>query len=69
VVAVYLLPESNELLRPRLEKQLRPGARVVCHNYTVPGWEGKEIKTDVVPDDAGEEHKIFVYQIGRGGAD
>ncbi len=67
VVAVYLLPESNELLRPRFEKQLKAGARVVCHNYTVPGWEGSESRTAFLLDEAGEEHKIYVYEIGRSG--
>jgi len=62
VVTLYLLPESNELLRPRLEKQLAAGARVVCHNYTVPGWEGSETRSVVLEDDAGGEHKIFVYE-------
>src|SRR5512143_228667 len=31
VVSLYLLPESNALMRPLLEAQLRPKSRVVCH--------------------------------------
>ncbi len=61
VVALYLLPESNRLLRSRLEQQLQPGARVVSHNYKIPGWEAKEIKLEVVKTEDGEEHKIFLY--------
>lgn len=67
VVAIYLLPESNELLRPSFEKKLKPGARVVCHNYTVPGWEGAESLTSSLIDNDGQEHKIFVYEIGPKG--
>ncbi|MBM3312728.1 MAG: methyltransferase domain-containing protein, partial [Candidatus Aminicenantes bacterium] len=37
VVTLYLLPESNLLLRPKLEAQLKPGARVVSHNYSIEG--------------------------------
>ena len=41
VVTMYLLPESNELLRPILERRLKPGTRVVSHAYPIPGWEDK----------------------------
>jgi len=62
VVMMYLLPESNELLRPKLEKELRPGVLVVTHNYMIPGWEGKEVRSKVVPDSEGIEHTIFLYR-------
>jgi SAM-dependent methyltransferase len=62
VVAIYLLPESNALLRPLFEKQLRDGAYVVSHNYDIPGWEDKEIDFDSVVDDDGEEHDIYLYR-------
>lgn len=38
VVTMYLMTESNESLKPQLEKSLRPGARVVSHDYKIPGW-------------------------------
>jgi len=41
VVTMYLLPESNELLRPILQEMLKPGTRVVSHAYPIPGWEDK----------------------------
>lgn len=44
VVTLYLLTESNEMLRPRLEKQLHPGARVVSYDYAVPGWKPKWVE-------------------------
>lgn len=62
VVTLYLLPESNELLRPILEEQLRPGVYVVSHNYSIPGWESKEVAYESVEDAAGEEHIIYVYK-------
>lgn len=61
VVALYLLPESNEILRDRLEQQLRPGSIVVSHNYRIPGWENKEVRTITVKTDDGQEHQIFLY--------
>ena len=38
-VVMYLLTESNGELRPRLEKLLKPGTRVVSYSYPVPGWK------------------------------
>jgi hypothetical protein len=62
VVTLYLLPESNALLRPILEEQLKEGARVVSHNYHMPGWQSKEIGYTEVTSGYGEIHTIFVYK-------
>ncbi|MBP1660406.1 MAG: hypothetical protein H6P95_1598 [Candidatus Aminicenantes bacterium] len=61
VVSLYLLPESNALMRPILETQLRPKSRVVCHNYEIPGWEEKKAQTETVEDENGEKHYIYLY--------
>ncbi len=61
VVTLYLIPESNELLRPLLEEQLKPDTYVVSHNYKIPGWEEKEIRSVSLEDEEGREHNIFVY--------
>jgi SAM-dependent methyltransferase len=61
VVSLYLLPESNALMRPLLEAQLRPKSRVVCHNYSIPGWEAKEVLNETVKDETGEDHYIYLY--------
>jgi SAM-dependent methyltransferase len=62
VVTLYLLPESNALLRPKFEKELEPGTLVISHNYHVPGWEDKEIRSEVVKDADGKDHSLFVYR-------
>jgi len=62
VVTLYLLPESNELLRPLLEKQLKPGTRVVSHNYEIPGWEEKQAGYEVVTAEDGTQHTIYLYR-------
>jgi hypothetical protein len=62
VLLLYLLPESNELLRPKFDQELRPGTPVVTHNYMIPGWEAKEIKAEVVKDAEGTEHTVFLYR-------
>jgi hypothetical protein len=38
VVMLYLLPELNLRLRPRLLTELAPGTRVVSHNYDMGNW-------------------------------
>jgi SAM-dependent methyltransferase len=62
VVAVYLLPESLDVLRPLFERDLKPGTRVVSHNYRVSGWEDKLVAREVIQDERGLEHKIYLYR-------
>jgi len=62
VVTMYLLPESNELLRPILEAQLKDGARVVSHNYDIIGWKNRETGYQTVEIWNGEEHSIYLYK-------
>ena len=61
VVSLYLLPESNALMRPILEAQLRPKSRVVCHNYAMPGWEAKQVRVETVKDEEGVIHYVYLY--------
>lgn len=61
-MTLYLLPESNGLLRPKLEEKLRPGTLVVSHNYTIPGWETKEIRSERIRDGLDKEHSIYLYK-------
>jgi tRNA G37 N-methylase Trm5 len=46
VVTLYLLPEVNLRLRPKLLKELKPGTRVVSHNYDMGDWA--PLKTIIV---------------------
>jgi hypothetical protein len=38
VVTIYLLPEVNLMMRPRLFDMLKPGTRVVSHDYDMGEW-------------------------------
>ena len=38
VVTLYLTPEVNRRLRPRILEQMRPGTRVVSHQYDMGEW-------------------------------
>jgi 2-polyprenyl-3-methyl-5-hydroxy-6-metoxy-1,4-benzoquinol methylase len=39
VVALYLLPVTMDKLLPKLKKELRPGTRIVSHNYQFSEWK------------------------------
>ena len=43
VVTMYLLPEVNLKLLPRLLEQLKPGARIVSHDYDLGPWPFDEM--------------------------
>jgi predicted RNA methylase len=62
VVTLYLLTQSNEKLRPRLEKMLHPGARVVSYDFAVPGWKPKWVeRVDEVSRT--HDHVIYLYEM------
>jgi precorrin-6B methylase 2 len=66
VVTVYLLPESLEELAPLFERDLRPGARIVSHNYRIPGWDDRLALSESLTDEAGREHTIHLYRLPGG---
>ncbi len=39
VVTLYLLPEVNLRLKPVLQKGLKPGARIVSHDFDMGDWK------------------------------
>ncbi len=60
VVTLYLLTSSNERLRPILERSLKPGARVVSHDFQMQGWKPDRVET---VDATGRTHVIYVYKM------
>ena len=45
VVTMYLLPSVNIKLRPRLLKELKPGTRIVSHDFDMEDWKPDEKST------------------------
>ena len=60
VVTLYLLPSANEKLRPNMEKYLQPGARVVSHDFEVPGWQPSKVET--VTENESRLHRLYLYR-------
>ncbi len=62
VVTLYLLSSSNAKLRPRLQAQLRPGARVVSHAFSMgPDWPADAI--DRFVSARGDETTLYLWKI------
>lgn len=61
VITSYLLPEMNQRLRPKL-LALKPGTRLVAHDYAMGDWDPDEEKTLLVPEKVvGDPGKSYVY--------
>ncbi|MGH8642859.1 MAG: SAM-dependent methyltransferase, partial [Burkholderiales bacterium] len=50
VVTMYLYPRLMLAMRPRLVTELKPGARIVSHEFGMEGWEPDARVTVPVPD-------------------
>ena len=61
VVTLYLLPEQNEKLVAQF-KTMRPGARIVAHQFRIPGLVAAS-SVDVTSEESGERHTLYLYRI------
>jgi SAM-dependent methyltransferase len=59
VVTLYLLPELNERLRPKLLSELRPGTRIVSHDFGMGDWPPE--RSIEVPLD--RMHRVFLWTV------
>jgi outer membrane protein assembly factor BamB len=59
VVAMYLLPQQLKQLIPQLEK-LKPGARIVSHQFEIPGVAAEK-KLVIQSKEDGEEHPLYLW--------
>ena len=58
VITLYLLPEINLKLRPRLLRELRPGTRIVAHDFDLGEW-----KPDIRANVRGTGSQIFFWVV------
>ena len=54
VVTLYLSTKGNEVLRPKLERELKPGSRVVSLDYKISRWNPTKVE--------GLWREIYLYQ-------
>lgn len=60
VVAIYLSSDLNLRLRPKLLRELRPGARIVSHDYDLGDWPPEQRATVDFDD---RDHLIFLWRV------
>ena len=61
LVTVYLLPMSNDKVRPMLEQQLKKGTRIVSHDFEFKDWKAEKIE-NIDDDGEGRSHTLFLYR-------
>jgi hypothetical protein len=61
LLTVYLLPSSNDKLRPILEKQLKKGTRIVSHDFEFSGWTPEKVES-IDDDGEGRSHTLYLYR-------
>jgi SAM-dependent methyltransferase len=60
VVALYLSPALNQRLRPKLFRELEPGARVISHNFGMGDWEADTVVTVTAPSGTSSALRLWV---------
>lgn len=59
IVTLYLLSASNLRLRPILTRQLKPGARIVSHTFSMGDWQAD--KVDTFTDEGGRVQTLYLW--------
>lgn len=67
VVTLYMLPWFNEKMKPNFKKYLKPGARIVAHDFGIEGWRpDKTVKLPGYESGPGgykHQHTLFLWRI------
>jgi methyltransferase family protein len=66
VLTLYLLPDVNLALRPKILAELKPGTRVVSHDYGMGDWRPDAEETIPAPDKkvgARKESQVFLWTV------
>ena len=58
-VTLYLTTSGNERLRPKLEQELKKGAKVISHDFKVGNWKPSVVYNELLG------HTIYSYDVGQ----
>jgi cyclopropane fatty-acyl-phospholipid synthase-like methyltransferase len=62
VVFLYLTTSANEKIKSKLEEELKPGTRVVSHDYEILGWKPTKVNNFCENPKLGyPSHTLYVY--------
>ena len=67
VVTLYLWPDMNNRLRPKLQRELDPGDRVVSHSFDIDGWAPDTTVSMNAATMAGVPKTLFRWSIPESG--
>jgi cyclopropane fatty-acyl-phospholipid synthase-like methyltransferase len=59
VVTMYLTTGANEKVRPKLEQELKPRARIVTHDFSIPTWSQER---NIKFREGYRSHTIYLYR-------
>jgi len=63
VVFLYLTTSANEKIKPKLEAELKPGVRVISHDYEIVGWKPVKVENFCENQTLGyPSHTIYLYK-------
>lgn len=63
VIFLYLTTSANEKVKPKLEAELKPGARVVSHDYEIVGWKPLKVEEFCENPNLGyPSHTLYLYK-------
>jgi hypothetical protein len=62
VVTIYLSRDANLKLQPAIRTQLRPGARVVSHDFDMGDWSPDVVRP--LLDESGVTRFVYLWRIG-----
>jgi Methyltransferase domain len=66
VLTLYLLPDVNLALRPKILEELKPGTRVVSHDFGMGDWRPDAQETIPAPDKkvgARKESQVYLWTV------
>lgn len=63
VILLYMGNEMNEALRPILQRELKPGSRIVSHRFLMGDW--KPAKSETIIGQDGIKYDIHLWIVGK----
>jgi len=67
VITLYMLPWFNEMMKTKFKAQLKPGSRIVSHDYGIEGWPPDKVERFPVLEKRAEgfthEHQLYLWKI------
>ncbi|HVF63939.1 MAG TPA: methyltransferase domain-containing protein [Casimicrobiaceae bacterium] len=69
VITIYLLPSIMGRVADKLRNELRPGTRVVVHDFPLPGWRADRVHAFDVPEKRdytfNERATLYLYTVSQ----